>query len=58
MEVIYCVQCKHFDGTGRKDYHCKNLQGLSFPGPGDYCSRAEKKDEEVDLMNALLQTLN
>ena len=57
MEVIRCAECVHFDTTGLKNYNCKNLQGLNFPGPGDYCSKAEKREESIDLMGTLLEAL-
>lgn len=46
--MIYCYQCEYFDQSGHKDYHCKNSNGLMFPGPGDYCSRAKEKADSID----------
>ena len=55
--MIYCYQCEYFDRTGHENYHCKNPDGLVFPGPGDYCSRAKEAVEELHNNKALEEKL-
>ena len=50
-EIIKCSSCKFFklkyDGMSM----CEHKEALPFPGPNDFCSKAEASGEQQNILN-------
>jgi hypothetical protein len=49
--IVHCCECNHCKTiieNGRATWHCKKAYGLPEVDPADYCSRAERREEDND----------